>query len=200
MQRLINIIDTATAWVGRAFAWCILVMALGIGYEVYMRRAHQDPTAWAFDLSYMMFGALFMMAGAYTLSRNGHVRADVIYRLLKPKTQAIIEFTLYIAFFYPVVIALIFAGFDYALDSWSYNSGRGEVSVMSPANVPIFQFKTIIPVAGSLFFIQGIAQLCRCIICIKTGQWPPSYRDVEEKESQQPQMKENRSISSDGVQ
>ena len=89
MHRLINIIDTVSAWVGRAFAWCILVMALGIGYEVFMRRVQQDPTAWAFDLSYMMFGALFMMAGAYTLSRNGHVRADVIYRLLKPKTQAI---------------------------------------------------------------------------------------------------------------
>ena len=199
MQRVINIIDTANAWVGRAFAWCIIVMALGIGYEVFMRRVQRDPTAWAFDLSYMMFGALFMMAGAYTLSRNGHVRADVIYRLLKPKTQAIIEFTLYIVFFYPVVIALILAGWDYALDSWSYNSGRGEVSVMSPANVPIFQFKTIIPIAGSLFFIQGIAQLCRCIICINEGQWPPSYRDVEETELERAQMEENESISSDGV-
>lgn len=199
MQRLVDIIDAITAWIGRAFAWCILVMAFGIGYEVYMRYVQKDPTNWAFDISYMMFGALFMMAGAYTLSRNAHVRADVFYRLLGPRTQAKIEFILYILFFYPVVIALIIAGFDYAAESWSYNSGKGEVSVMSPANVPIFQFKTIIPIAGLLLFVQGIAQLCRCMICIRTGEWPPMPYDVEETASQPSKIKEIKSASSKSV-
>ncbi len=182
MEKFILLIDTVTAWVGKAFAWCIMIMAVGIGYEVFVRYIMRDPTSWAFDISYMMFGALFMMAGAYTLSRDGHVRGDVLYRLWKPKAQAIIEFVLYFLFFFPGVIALIIAGWDYAGESWSYNSGRGEVSVMSPANVPIFQFKSIIPIAGSLLFIQGIAQVCRCIMCIRTGEWPPHLEDVEEME------------------
>ena len=182
MEKFILLIDTVTAWVGKAFAWCIMVMAVGIGYEVFVRYIMRDPTSWAFDISYMMFGALFMMAGAYTLSRDGHVRGDVLYRLWKPKAQAIIEFVLYFLFFFPGVIALIIAGWDYAGESWSYNSGRGEVSVMSPANVPIFQFKSIIPIAGFLLFIQGIAQVCRCILCIRTGEWPPHLEDIEEME------------------
>jgi TRAP-type mannitol/chloroaromatic compound transport system permease small subunit len=179
MERLIFIIDSFTAWVGKAFAWCILILAFGVGYEVFVRYVLRDPTAWAFDISYMMYGALFMMAGAYTLSRDGHVRGDVVYRLWKPKTQAKVELVLYILFFYPGVTALMLAGFDYASESWFYK----EVSVMSPANVPIFQFKMIIPAAGALLFIQGIAQVCRCIICIKTGEWPAHSEDVEEMET-----------------
>ncbi|MEN8197943.1 MAG: TRAP transporter small permease subunit, partial [Pseudomonadota bacterium] len=138
---------------------------------------------WAFDISYMMYGALFMMAGAYTLSRDGHVRGDVIYRLWKPKTQATVELVLYFLFFFPGILALIYAGTDYALESWSYNDGRGEVSINSPTGVPIFQFKTVLPVAGLLLFIQGIAQVCRCIVCIRTGKWPAHLEDVEEMES-----------------
>ncbi|MCG8596789.1 MAG: TRAP transporter small permease subunit [Kiloniellales bacterium] len=167
-----------TAWVGKTFSWCILLLTFGVGYEVFVRYALRDPTAWAFDISYMMYGTLFMMAGAYTLSRDGHVRGDVIYRLWKPRTQAIVEFVLYFLFFFPGVLALIIAGADYANDSWFYN----EVSVMSPANVPIFQFKTIIPVAGGLLFLQGLAQVCRCIICMRTGAWPAHLEDVEEME------------------
>ena len=183
MERLIFIIDSISAWVGKAFSWCILILAFGVGYEVFVRYVLDDPTSWAFDISYMMYGTLFMMAGAYTLSRDGHVRGDVVYRLWKPQTQAKVELTLYFLFFFPGVTALILAGMDYALESWSYNSGLGEVSVMSPANVPIFQFKLIIPAAGALLFVQGIAQVCRCILCIKTGEWPAHMEDVEEMET-----------------
>ncbi len=179
MTRFIFLVDLLTAWVGKAFSWCILLLTFGIGYEVFVRYALRDPTTWAFDLSYMMYGTLFMMAGAYTLSRDGHVRGDVIYRLWKPRTQAIVEFVLYFLFFFPGVLALIIAGADYANDSWFYN----EVSTMSPANVPIFQFKTIIPVAGALLFLQGLAQVCRCIICMRTGAWPAHLEDVEEMET-----------------
>lgn len=179
MERLIFFIDNVTAWVGKAFAWCIMILTFGVGYEVFVRYVLRDPTSWSFDISYMMYGALFMMAGAYTLSRDGHVRGDVIYRLWPKRVQATVELILYAIFFFPGVLALIIAGWEYADKSWFY----GEVSVMSPANVPIFQFKTIIPAAGLLLFIQGIAQVMRCIICIRTGQWPAHLEDVEEMET-----------------
>ena len=182
MERFIYFVDTVSSWTGKAFAWCIVIMTFGVGYEVLVRYIFRDPTSWAFDLSYMMYGALFMMAGAYTLSRDGHVRGDVVYRTWKPRTKARVELVLYVLFFFPGVLALIFAGWDYAAESWSYGT-HGEVSVMSPANVPIFQFKTIIPVAGSVLFLQGLAQCCRCILCIKTGEWPPHLEDVEEMET-----------------
>ena len=179
MERFILLIDSFTAWVGKAFAWCIMLLAVGVAYEVFVRYALRDPTSWAFDISYMMYGTLFMMAGAYTLARDGHVRGDVVYRLWKPKTQAIVELVLYVLFFFPGILALIFAGWEYAQESWFY----GEVSVMSPANVPIFQFKTIIPIAGGLLLLQGTAQVCRCILCIRTGEWPTHLEDVEEMET-----------------
>ncbi len=178
MEKLIFTIDNLTAWVGKAFAWCIMILTLGVGYEVFVRYVMRDPTSWAFDISYMMYGALFMMAGAYALARESHVRGDVFYRLWKPKTQAKVELTLYITFFFPGVIAMILAGASYAMKSWRYM----EVSVMSPANIPIFQFKTIIPLAGALLLVQGIAQVCRCIICLRSGKWPAHLEDVEEME------------------
>jgi len=178
MERFILFVDTVSAWFGKAFAWLILVMTFGVSYEVFVRYVLRDPTPWAFDVSYMMYGTLFMMAGAYTLSRDGHVRGDFLYRLWKPQTQAKVELTLYVLFFFPAVLALMLAGWKYAGRSWRYL----EVSVMSPANVPVFQFKTVIVAAGLLLFIQGIAQVCRCILCIRTGVWPRHLADVEEME------------------
>lgn len=179
MERFIEIVDGITAWFGKAFSWCILIMTFGVGYEVFVRYVLNDPTAWSFDISYMMYGTLFMMAGAYTLSRDGHVRGDFLYRLWKPRTQAKVELVLYFLFFYPGVIALILAGWKYSSRSWGYS----EVSVMSPANVPIFQFKSIIVAAGVLLFIQGLAQICRCLICIRENAWPKVSEDVEEMEN-----------------
>ncbi len=178
MLRYIKFADAISAWFGKAFAWCIVIMAFGVGYEVFVRYVLRDPTAWAFDLTLIMYGALFMMGGAYTLSRDGHVRGDFLYRLWSPKYQARVEFVLYFLFFFPGVFALIFSGWKYAARSWRYQ----EVSVMSPANVPIFQFKTIIVLAGTLLLIQGIAQVLRCLVCMKTGAWPKHEEDVEEME------------------
>ncbi|WP_138468923.1 TRAP transporter small permease subunit [Poseidonocella sp. HB161398] len=174
----IRFADALSAWFGKAFAWLILMMALGTGYEVFVRYVLNSPTAWALDVSFIMYGALFMMAGAYTLSRGGHVRGDFLYRLWSPRWQARIDLTLYIVFFFPGVLALIFAGWKYAARSWQY----GEVSVNSPAGVPIYQFKTVIVAAGLLLFIQGIAQVFRCIIAIRTNEWPVAEEDVQETE------------------
>lgn len=179
MRSFITAIDTFSLWVGHAFAWCIIAMTFGVGYEVFVRYVLRDPTSWAFDLSYMMYGTLFMMGGAYTLSRDAHVRGDVFYRMWQPRTQGMVELVLYIIFFYPAVLALIFAGWKFAEQSIGYR----EVSVMSPANVPIFHFKLVIPAAGILLFIQGLAQVARCIIAIRENRWPEHIADVEETET-----------------
>ena len=178
MLGYIQFADRLSAWFGKAFAWLILVMAIGVGYEVFVRYGLNAPTSWAFDLSYITYGTLFMMGGAYTLSRGGHVRGDFIYRLWKPRIQARIELILYFLFFFPGVIALIVAGWKYAERSWKYL----EVSVNSPAGIPVFQFKTVVVAAGILLFIQGIAQVFRCIICIRTGEWVVAAEDIEETE------------------
>ena len=178
METTILTIDRISGWFGKAFAWLIMVMTLGVSFEVFMRYMFNNPTSWAFDVTYIMYGALFMMGGAYALSRDGHVRADFLYRLWRPKTQATVELVLYVIFFFPGVLALIFAGWRYAARSWRYL----EVSTFSPANIPIYQFKMIIVAAGVLVLIQGIAQVLRCIACLRTGVWPRHLEDVEELE------------------
>ena len=179
MKRFLFFIDSLSTWVGKAFAWLILVLTLGVSYEVFVRYALRAPTTWAFDFSYITYGAMFLMAGAYTLSRNGHVRADVVYRLWQPRTQASVDLVLYIIFFLPAVLAFMYSGWNYAEMSIRFR----EVSIFSPAGVPVFPLKTLIPVTGFLLFLQGIAEVIRCVICIRVGEWPQRLHDVEETES-----------------
>jgi TRAP-type mannitol/chloroaromatic compound transport system permease small subunit len=179
MIRFINFADRLSAWFAKAFAWVIMVMALGVGYEVVVRRLFNAPTSWAFDVSYIMYGTLFMMGGAYTLSRGGHVRGDFLYRLWQPRTQAKLEFILYLLFFFPGVTALVLSGWKYAARSVGFT----EISVNSPAGIPIYQFKSVIVVAGLLLFIQGIAELMRCVQCMRDGYWTRAADDVEETET-----------------
>jgi TRAP-type mannitol/chloroaromatic compound transport system permease small subunit len=180
MINTIRFIDAISAAFGKTFAWLIIAMSFGTGYEVFVRYVLNHPTPWALDVSFIMYGTLFMMGGAYTLARGGHVRGDFVYRLWRPRTQATVDLVLYILFFFPGIIALIFSGWKYASRSWSYL----EVSINSPAGIPIFQFKTVIVAAGLLLFLQGIAQVLRCIICIRTGYWPPLEEDIRETEDE----------------
>jgi len=187
MNHFLNFIDRLSAWVGKSFAWCILILTFATSYEVFVRYALRNPTSWAFDVSYIMYGTLFMMAGAYALSRNAHVRGDFVYRLWPPRIQAGIELVLYIIFFYPGVLALIYAGTVYAAESWSYmpygfTGPKGEISVNSPAGVPIAPLKTILPIASAFLLLQGIAETIRCVLCLKNGSWPARMHDVEEME------------------
>jgi len=180
MQRIIYAIDQLNKTVGHAFSWCALILTLGTCYEVFVRYVLNDPTSWAFDLSYLMYGAVFFMAGAYTLSRGGHVRADMLYRLWPCRTQAMVELTLYVLFFFPGILALLLSG-------WGYGSGAmgiREVSVNSPAGMPIWPMKMMIPVGGALMLLQGIAETLRCVLCLRDGQWPARLHDVEELENQ----------------
>jgi len=176
MLAYIQFADRLSAAFGKTFAWLIVMMTFGMAYEVFVRYLANAPTPWALDVSFIMYGTLFMMGGAYTLSRDGHVRGDFLYRLWSPRTQARVDLVLYFFFFFPGVLALIFAGWKYAAKSWSYT----EVSVNSPAGIPIYQFKTVMVVAGILLFVQGVAQVCRCLLCIREGYWRKAETDVQE--------------------
>lgn len=179
INRVLRGVDQLSKSVGHAFAWCIVILTFGTSYEVFVRYVLNDPTSWAFDMSYMLYGALFIMAGAYTLSRNGHVRGDVIFRLWPPRVQGSIELVLYFLFFFPGVVSLMVAGWGYAADAYRIQ----EVSVNSPIGVPVWPLKMLIPVAGFLLTLQGIAEVMRCILCIRDGSWPQRLHDVEEIES-----------------
>jgi TRAP-type mannitol/chloroaromatic compound transport system permease small subunit len=180
VNRLIYAIDQLSKTVGHAFAWCIVILTLGTCWEVFVRYVLNDPTSWAFDLSYMMYGAVFYMAGAYTLSRGGHVRADMFYRKWSEPTQAKVELFLYIIFFFPGILALVVAGSAYGFESMRIR----EVSVNSPAGMPIWPLKMMICVGGLLIAIQGFAEVLRCVVCLREGQWPERLHDVEELETQ----------------
>ena len=180
VKRFIYGVDQLSKTIGHAFAWCIVILTLGTSYEVFVRYALNDPTSWAFDFSYTMYGAMFFMAGAYTLSRGAHVRADMFYRLWRPRTQAAIELTLYILFFFPGILALVFSGWNYGFDSMSIR----EVSVNSPAGVPIWPLKMLIPLGAGLLALQGVAEVLRCIVCLRENRWSPRLHDVEELEKQ----------------
>lgn len=180
MKGVILAIDELSRMVGHAFAWCMAILTLGTCYEVFMRYLLNNPTSWAFDFSYLMYGAVFYMAGAYTLSRGGHVRADMFYRLWRPRTQATVELVLYILFFFPGITALVYSGWLYGYDS----ARIFEVSVNSPAGVPIWPLKMMIPFGAGLLVLQGLAEVLRCVVCLQEGSWPARLHDVEELEKQ----------------
>jgi len=176
MQRILLTIDKISTYVGQAFAWLIVALTAMISWEVFSRYVLSHPHAWAFDAMIMLYGTLFMMAGAYTLSKNGHVRGDVLYGFFPPRLQAGLDLTLYVLFFIPGVIALIWAGYRYAGESWAIN----EHSNITADGPPIYPFKTIIPVAGAFLLLQGAVEIVRCVICLAQGEWPSREEDVEE--------------------
>jgi TRAP-type mannitol/chloroaromatic compound transport system permease small subunit len=175
-QHLLRAIDRISYWSGKAFAWLILALTLVVSVEVFKRYILNAPTAWIFDFNNMLYGTLFMMCGAYTLALGGHVRADFIYIYLRPRAQAALDLTLYLLFFMPGIVALIYAGYGYAADSWRI----GEHSTVTAEGPPIYHFKSVIPIAGALVLFQGIAEIARCIVCLRTGVWPSRLQDVEE--------------------
>jgi len=176
MQKLLLFVDKLSTFVGQAFSWLIVGLTLLISWEVFSRYALDNPHAWAFDAMIMLYGTLFMMAGAYTLSKNGHVRGDVLYGFFRPRTQAALDLLLYIVFFIPGVIALTYAGYFYAAESWAIN----EHSNITADGPPIYPFKTVIPLAGAVLLLQGLVEIARCIICLRNGAWPSRGEDVEE--------------------
>lgn len=182
MTKFVYAIESLSNWVGRAFGWCILILTLAVTYEVFVRfdffNLGWKPTVWAFDMMIQMYGALFLMAGAYALAQDSHVRGDVLYRLFPVRMQAFLDFLLYLLFFFPGMIALAWYGAEIASDSWRYK----EVSWNSPARIQIYFFKTLIPIAGGLLILQGLAELVRCWKAMRTGVWMERLDDVRETE------------------
>jgi TRAP-type mannitol/chloroaromatic compound transport system permease small subunit len=176
MQKLLLTVDKVSTFVGQAFSWLIVALTLMISWEVFSRYALDKPHSWALDVMVMMYGTLFMMAGAYTLAKAGHVRGDVLYGFFEPRTQATIDLILFILFFIPGVFALTYAGYTYAAESWAIN----EHSTITSEGPPIYPFKTMLPLAGVFLLIQGIVEIIRCVICIRQGAWPTRIEDVEE--------------------
>jgi TRAP-type mannitol/chloroaromatic compound transport system permease small subunit len=176
VQSFLHTIDGITTWVGKAAAWLIIALMGLVCVEVVKRYALNMPTAWVFDASNMLYGSLFMLAGAYTLAQNAHVRGDFLYSSMRPRTQAGLDLVLYIVFFLPGIAALLYAGYHYAALSWRI----GEHSTVTADGPPIYPFKTVIPVAGTLIMLQGLAEIVRCIVCLRTGAWPSRLRDAAE--------------------
>src|SRR5262245_23749011 len=176
MQKLLLFVDKVSTWVGQTFAWFIIALTFFVTWEVFSRYVLSNPHAYAFDTMIMMYGTLFMMAGAYTLAKNGHVRGDVLYGFFPDRVQAALDLALYVAFFVPGVIALVWAGYTYAGESWAIN----EHSNVTSEGPPIYPFKTVIPIAGIFLLVQGIVEVIRCVICLRQGRWPSREADVEE--------------------
>jgi TRAP-type mannitol/chloroaromatic compound transport system permease small subunit len=175
-RTLIRAVDRVSYFSGKAFAWLIVALTLVVSIEVFKRYILNAPTAWIFDFNNMLYGTLFMMCGAYTLAQGGHVRADFVYTYLRPRTQAALDLALYFLFFIPGILGLIYAGYDYAALSWRI----GEHSTITAEGPPVYHFKSVIPIAGALVMLQGLAEIVRCIECLRTGTWPSRLSDVEE--------------------
>jgi TRAP-type mannitol/chloroaromatic compound transport system permease small subunit len=175
-QPLIRTLDVISYWSGKACSWLIVALTFVVSIEVFKRYILNAPTAWIFDFNNMLYGTLFMMCGAYTLALAGHVRADFVYIYLGPRAQAALDLSLYVLFFIPGILGLIYAGYDYAHLSWKI----GEHSTVTAEGPPVYHFKTVIPVAGALVMLQGLAEIVRCFECLRTGAWPARLEDVEE--------------------
>ena len=178
--RFIHGVEYLSTRVGHAFSWSIVVLMAGTCFEVFVRYALNDPTSWAFDFSYLCYGALFFMAGAYALARGSHVRCDIFYRLLPVRRQAAIDLALYFIFYFPGVIALVVFGMEEGVGS----ARILEVSVNSPAGVPIWPMKLLVPIGAAFLALQGVAEMARCVVCMRENAWPPRIGDVEELELQ----------------
>jgi TRAP-type mannitol/chloroaromatic compound transport system permease small subunit len=187
VPRLLALIDRVSVWSGKAFAWLIVGLTLVVSVEVFKRYILNAPTAWIFDFNNMLYGTLFMMCGAYALAQAAHVRADFVYHALRPRAQAALDLALYLLFFVPGILALVYAGYDYARDSWRI----GEHSTVTAEGPPVYHFKSVIPIAGALVMLQGLAEILRCIVCLRTGAWPARPKDVEEIDVVEEQLAES---------
>ena len=177
IQQVLHTADEISTWVGKAAAWLIVVLMLLVCAEVFKRYALNAPTAWIYDVNNMLYGTLFMLGGAYTLAHDGHVRGDFFYGNMKPRTQASVDFVMYLLFFIPGIAALTWAGWTYFGDSLAM---REQTFNADP--IPLYPFKFVIPLAGAIVLMQGIAEIIRCLVCIKTGVWTPRLKDAEESD------------------
>ena len=183
-RRFILGVDRISVLVGKAFAWLIGALMVVVCAEVVKRYALNAPSASVFDVTAMMYGACFMMCGAYTLAQNKHVRGDFLYGSMRPRMQAALDLALYLAFFLPGILSLVVAGWEFASDSWAI----WEHTSTTAEGTPLYPLKSLIPVAGVLVLVQGAAEIVRCVVCLRTGSWPERLKDVEETDVVEQQL------------
>lgn len=192
VEQGLAVIDRISTWVGKAAAWLVVALMLLVCVEVFKRYILNQPTAWIFDASNMLYGTAFMLCGAYTLAQNGHVRGDFLYSSMRPRTQAVLDLALYLVFFLPGILALVYAGYSYAGDSWRI-AERTTVG----SGPPLYPFKTIIPIAGGFVLLQGLAEIARCVACLQTGAWPARLKDVAEIDVVEEQLAHSEYVDDD---
>ena len=190
VQTLLHTIDGISTWFGKAAAWLIIVLMTAVCVEVFKRYIMNMPTAWIFDLDNILYGSLFMLCGAYTLAQNAHVRGDFLYSSMRPRMQASLDLVLYIVFFLPGIAALVYAGYFFAADSWRI----AEHSNVTADGPPVYHFKSIIPIAGALVMLQGVAEIMRCVVCLQTGEWPSRLKDVSETDVIEEQLAQSEHV------
>ena len=193
IQRLLHTADQISTWIGKAASWLIVVLMLVVCVEVFKRYILNAPTAWIFDLDSMLYGTCFMLCGAYTLAQNAHVRGDFLYSSMRPRTQAGLDLVLYIIFFIPGIAALIYSGWIFAVESWRIN----EHSTVTAEGPPVWQFKFMIPLAGAFVMLQGLAEIVRCVECLRTGEWPSRLKDVAETDVIEEQLAHSEYVDED---
>lgn len=179
MQRYLLWVDRISTWVGKSFAWLIVLLTVVVSYDVLARKLFSAPLAWGYDLSYIFYGTIFMMGGAYALARNAHVRGDIFYRDWPVRVQAAVDLGLFIVAFFPGIIALVYSGTTFAEMAWRFQ----ERSTTTSGGPPVYHFKTIIPIAAAFLLLQGVAETIRAYQALRTGEWPPRLADVEETET-----------------
>jgi TRAP-type mannitol/chloroaromatic compound transport system permease small subunit len=190
VQRWLNAADRLSTWTGKTFAWLIIALMVVVCAEVFKRYALNAPTAWIYDANNMMYGTLFMMCGAYTLAQNGHVRGDFFYGSMKPRTQASLDLVLFIVFFLPGIGALTWAGWDYFSESLAIHE-----QTFNATPLPLYPFKFMIPVAGVVIMLQGLAEIVRCVVCLRTGVWPERLKDANEMDVVEQQLAKSEHVS-----
>lgn len=180
MARVVARIDKLALWSGRIVGWLIVPMVLSLVYEVVARYAFNAPTIWAYDMTFMTYGAFFMLGAAYTLLRGGHIRTDSLYGSWSPRTQGTVDAICYVLFFFPPMLIFLYVTWDFFVVSF----GRGERSVTSPWMPAIYPLKFVLPLSCLLLIVQGVSELLRSIHAARTGVWiarPRLMPDAEEQ-------------------
>ena len=167
LVRLVNRIDRVALLSGRVVGWLIVPMVMSLVYEVCARYLFNAPTIWAYDMTFMTYGAFFMLGSAYTLLRGGHIRTDSLYSGWSVRRQGFVDATCYLLLFFPPILVFLWVTWDYFIVSW----GRGERTVTSPWMPVIYPLKFTMPATCLLLLVQGVSELLRSVHAARTGQW-----------------------------
>jgi len=168
MSLLITKIDLFSKWVGNIVCWITIPLILGMVYEVFARKLFLAPTIWAYDMSRFLYGALFMLGAGYALSKGVHIRADFLYRNFKIKTQGLIDFWLYLLFYFPGLIVFLYMTIGFVQES-IMRGERGMDTTWMPYMWPI---KSCLLIGIIFLLIQGISELLKSYWASTKGEWP----------------------------